>query len=86
MSIFDFLGGFMGLLDGVIAIVVGLAVIAYLWKLMMLIGSKDEGGKKDIRGAVAWGLVALLVMVTLWGIISVIEQNLFGGRINTLGI
>lgn len=57
-------------------VVVGLALLAFFWGLFLYIYKKDD--IKAGRDYMIGGIIALFVMVSIWGII-----NFFG---NTLGI
>lgn len=65
------------LLNLIIPILITLAVVLFFWGLARYIwsagGDEKEGGKQIM----IWGLVALFVMVSVWGILG-----LFGSTFN----
>lgn len=65
------------LLNAVIPILITLAVVYFFWGLAQYIWNAGDDAKKEGRQRMIWGLVALFVMVSVWGIIS-----LFGSTFN----
>ena len=66
-----FLIAFKGLLNLAVPVVIGLALIYFLWGTAQFIlhageqKSRDEGKQKML-----WGIIALFVMFSIWGILS----------------
>ena len=58
-------------------IVVGLALLAFFWGLVKFIFAQgNEEGKADAKKIMLWGLVALFVMIAVWGLVNFIGTNL----------
>ena len=57
-----------GLVNAIIPILIGIAVIVFFWGLIKYIREPGKAGETGKATMVA-GLVALFVMVSLWGII-----------------
>ncbi len=82
------LTGFRGLINPALAIVTGLAILAFFWGLLKFIfsaGNEEERSKG--RGYMIWSLVALFVMFSVWGLLQFIGsafniQNVNGGQFN----
>lgn len=54
-------------------IVVGLALLAFFWGLVKFIFAQgNEEAKTDAKKIMLWGLIALFVMVSVWGLINFI--------------
>ena len=66
------------LIGAVTPIVVALALIYFFWSLAMFITESDDKDKrkKAISGMI-FGIIALFVMVSIWGIVGVL-QGTFG--------
>ena len=64
------------LLNLVIPILITLAVVLFFWGLAKYIWSEGED-KEGGKNIMIWGLVALFIMVSVWGILS-----LFGNTFN----
>jgi len=58
-------------------IVVGLALLGFFWGLMKFIFSAgDEGAKEKGKDIMIYGIVALFVMVAVWGLVGFIASSL----------
>lgn len=56
-------------------IVVAIALLAFFWGLVKFIFAGEEA-KKEGQHLMIWGLVALFVMVSVWGIIGFFQREL----------
>lgn len=53
-------------------------VVIYFWGISTnILKMKDEGGKV-FKAYFLWGIIALFVMVSIWGIIELLQNTLFG--------
>lgn len=79
-----------GLVTAAIPVVVGLALLAFFWGLMKFIfAQSDETAKADGKKIMVMGLIALFVMVSVWGLVGFIArslgvENAQDGRVPTL--
>lgn len=68
-------------------IVVGIALLAFFWGLAKFIFSAgDPEAQKQGRGIMIWGIIALFVMVSVWGLVRFIGDALDideGGSVRT---
>ncbi len=64
----------IGRLVGIaLPIVVGIALLAFFWGLVKFIFAQgSEEAKADAKKIMLWGLIALFVMVSVWGIVRFI--------------
>jgi len=54
-------------------------IVIYFWGISTnILKMKDEGGQA-FKAYVIWGLIALFIMVSIWGIIEILQNTLFGG-------
>lgn len=71
-------------------VIVGIALIAFFWGLAKFIFSAgDEEKRESGKHIMIWGIVALFVMVSIWGIVRFIGDALDieeGGEVPTPGI
>jgi len=66
------------LVDLALPIVVAIALLGFFWGLVKFIFAQgDELAKTDAKKIMIWGLVALFVMVSVWGLVRFIG-NAFG--------
>lgn len=58
-------------------IVVGIALLAFFWGLVKFIFAQgNEEAKTDAKKIMLWGLIALFVMVAVWGLVRFIGTAL----------
>lgn len=71
------IGSFGAIVNMLIPIVMGLAVLVFFWGLVKYISStSDESSKLDGKNLMIWGMIALFVMVALWGILGWFQNEL----------
>ena len=78
------LGGFTtllrsigGLVNLALPIVVGLALLAFFYGLLKFIfAAGDAEKRKESQGIMVWGVVALFVMVCIWGLVGFLANSL----------
>ena len=64
-------------LRALLPIMVGVAVIVFIWGLITFIAKAgDETARKEGKTRMIWGVIALFVMVSIWGIVSYIGTTL----------
>ena len=69
--------GFGTIVNTLIPIMMALAVLAFFWGLVKYIASAgDETAKESGKNLMIWGMIALFVMVALWGILGWVQSNL----------
>lgn len=59
------------------AIILGLVI--YFYGIATGISSAARGEVSDLRKRIIWGMIALFVMVSVWGIVGLVRNSLFGG-------
>jgi hypothetical protein len=66
--------------NALIAMLVGVAIIYYLYGILntMRQASEGRGAWQRLSKLVGWGLVAFLVMFGVWGIVRILGNTLFG--------
>ena len=70
------LGTISGVINAIIPIILALAVLAFFWGLMTYLFSGDSGDKKSEGiNKMVMGIVVIFVMVSIWGIIRVLQQT-----------
>ncbi|MEK7132525.1 MAG: hypothetical protein AAB830_00580 [Patescibacteria group bacterium] len=77
VTLFDTLSVFSLLLNGLISVFIVLAVVAFFWGLIKYLFS--TGGEAKEKGDAAklmiWGVIILFVMVSIWGIIRLLQST-----------
>lgn len=64
-------------ISSIIPILITLGVIYFIWGVIQYAIAKDEEAKTGGRSAMIYGLIALLVIVSIWGLVAIL-QNTFG--------
>jgi hypothetical protein len=60
-----------------IPLVASLALLAFFWGLFKFIAKADDSAShEEGRNLMIWGIVALFVMVAVWGLVNFIATNL----------
>ncbi|MEK7176898.1 MAG: pilin [Patescibacteria group bacterium] len=62
-----------GLVGTLLPVVVGIALLAFFWGLVKFIFAQgNEESKSDAKKTMVWGVIALFVMVSVWGLVGFI--------------
>lgn len=75
----DLIGLFLSIINLIIPIVIGIAVVGFMYgvlKYMLSLGNEQE--QKSGREIMLWGVVALFLMFTVWGILRVLSNTFLG--------
>lgn len=83
-----FVGQLTDLIGGAIAgLFMTMATVAFLWTVVKFIMARSSGkdGKamNDAKEQLGWSIIALFVMFSIWGIITFLQSNIFGGNATT---
>jgi len=74
-----------GIVNQLIIIAGGLALLVFLWGLVKFIfKANDPESNKEGKNLMKWGIIALFVMVSVWGIVGFIQRG-FGLPATTTG-
>lgn len=77
---FDELAGRMvQLLNAGIGISIILGLVVFFYGLAVSMPHKDHADFERLRNTIIWGIIALFVMVSVWGILGLVRNTLFGG-------
>ena len=81
-GLLDTLALFNRILNGLIGIAVLLAILGLFWVVILYFFKKGDEAKHEGIQIMIYGVVAIFVMVSIWGIIRLL-QNTFGVTQNT---
>ncbi len=65
-----------GIIRALIPIVIGLGVLIFLWGVLQYVLRSDDAGKAQGRTFMLWGIIALFVMVSVWGLVNILRSSL----------
>jgi uncharacterized membrane protein YidH (DUF202 family) len=60
-----------------VTFLISLAVVWFIWNVIRYVMSQDEEGKGKAKSQMIWGIVAIAVMVSVWGVVNLL-RNAFG--------
>jgi len=59
-----------------IPLIFTLAFLFFLWNVLTFIRSSDKTNKEEAKQRMVWGIIALFVMLGVWGIIKILSNTL----------
>ena len=82
----DLVGVFFELIQAALPVIVGMALLVFIWglaKFIFRVGG-DEKALADGKKLMVWGLIALFILVSFWAIIAVFYRDLGFGTLDGL--
>lgn len=76
-NLFNILGIISGLLNTIIPILITLAVVYVIWGVIQYATAKDSDKQAEGRKTIVSGIIALFVIVSIWGLVALLN-NTFG--------
>jgi hypothetical protein len=64
------------LISSLIPIVIGIAVLVFLWGLVQFVVADGEEKQTKARNTILWGIIILFVMVAIWGLVDLLGETL----------
>jgi len=65
-----------GILQTLIPLLMGFGLVVFLWGVIKYVSAGgDEEKRKEARNTMIWGIVALFVMVAVWGLVYVLSAT-----------
>ena len=62
-----------------IPLLIAVAVLVFFWGIIKYIGSQgNDDSRKEARHLMVWGIIALFVMVSVWGLVGLLSTTLGG--------
>ncbi len=50
-----------------------LAVVWFIWNVIKYTMSEDEGEKEKAKGQMIWGVIAIAVSISVWGLVALLQ-------------
>lgn len=66
--------GASNLLSQILIFLIALAVVWFIWNVVRYSMSEDEGGKDKAKDQMKWGIIAIAVIVSVWGIVGLLKS------------
>ncbi len=69
---------FLGLINQIIPLIIGLAFLFIVWKLIdaWILHADDPGKIEEGRTIVITGVVVMVFMLSIWGILNILKHSL----------
>ncbi len=71
------------ILDNATAVLIVAGIVVYFYGISTNILNFSEDGGEKVRAYFFWGIIVLFVMVSIWGILRLLQSTLFGGTVNS---
>ncbi|MES2007088.1 MAG: hypothetical protein V4436_03195 [Patescibacteria group bacterium] len=68
----------IGLINQIIPVLFALALVFFMWSGVQYVRQSGEGGS-EARGNLLWGVIALFVIFSVWGLVNILCITLLGG-------
>lgn len=70
----DFLRQVSDIVNSSIPVLITLALLYFLWGLVMFIQKSGEGGAEEGRDKMLWGVIGLFVILSVWGLVALVQS------------
>ena len=75
-----------GWINQIIPLVISIALILFLFGIVQFVtAGGDEEKRAAARGMIIFGIIALFVMVSVWGFVNILSRTFFGNQGSTSG-
>ncbi len=68
------------LLDQLVVFLIALAVVWFIWNVIRYTMSSDEEAKGKAKSQMIWGIIAIAVIVSVWGLVGILQDMFLGTR------
>lgn len=75
----ELLERFGALVQYSISLLVAVALLTFFWGLLKFIRKASEGDVKEGKAIMVWGIIALFVMISVWGIVRFLQHEFLPG-------
>jgi len=72
------------ILNSIIPVLVVLGVVYFVWGVIQYVMASEEEAKKKGKDRMIWGIIGLVVIVGMWGLVSIITSTF--GLSNTTNV
>ncbi|MBI5470087.1 hypothetical protein HY968_02080 [Candidatus Kaiserbacteria bacterium] len=68
------------LISAATVVLIAFAIVVYFYGIFYNMSTFTEGSPEKLRAYFFWGIIALFIMVSIWGILSLLSQTVFNGN------
>ncbi len=79
----DFFTLVLNFINGtLVPLVFAIAFLVFIWGVVkfFILGGGDETKRSEGKQLMIWGIIGFVVMVSLWGIVNLLSEGLFGNN------
>ena len=58
-----------------LTLLISLAVVWFIWNVFYYIIAVDEVDKAVAKDKMVWGIVAIFVMISIWGLVAILQNT-----------
>jgi len=71
------ISGLTTIINRIIPLIIGAAMLVFLWGVLRYVLAESDPAKRaEARSYMVWGIIALAVMVSVWGIVRLLQGTL----------
>jgi len=76
----ELVGFFISILELIVPLIFSLTLLVIVWKMIdsWIINADNPSKIKEGKQYVLWGIIVLVVMSTVWGVLRLLRNSLFG--------
>ena len=75
----DLSGLIVTILNNATAVLIVAGIVVYFYGVSTNILSFSDDGWEKVKSYFVWGIIVLFVMVSIWGILRLLQSTIFGG-------
>lgn len=76
-GLFSFFNTVSALINQILPIIISLTLLVFLWGIFLFVMSGADMDKRaEARGYILWGIIALAVMVSVWGLVNLLRTSI----------
>jgi hypothetical protein len=73
------ISGFLVYVNQIIPILIALILLAFFWSAANFIRTSGKGGEvEEAKKRLWWGVIALFVAISFWGVVQFLSSDIFG--------
>ena len=83
-GLFTLAGAYM---DRIVPFIIALAVVFFIYNVFVyaIVGASDEEKRTEARTRMVWGIIGIFVMVSVWGLVAILQSTFNLGVTTNLG-
>jgi hypothetical protein len=66
----------IGLINYIVPVLIAMCMVILFWGIVKYVYQAGDGGEKSADKAIIfWGVIALFVVTTVWGLVKLLQQT-----------